>query len=142
MATRFNAIKYTNASPVTDFYSDFTSNMDIHPATGDVIRIKNEAAIIQSVRNLLLTGFYERPFQPLIGSRVRESLFEDISQLTSITIQTAIQDTIRNYEPRVDLLETIIEPDYEGNGYNVRLKFSIINSIEPVELDFFLNRIR
>lgn len=142
MAIKFNSSKYSQATLATDYYSDMYVNMDIHPATGDLLRVRNDAAIIQSVRNLLTTGYYERPFQPYVGSRLRESLFEDISPITSIKIKTAIEDTLQNYEPRVSLLETIIEPAYDDNGYNIRLKLSLINSIEPVEVDFFLNRIR
>jgi phage baseplate assembly protein W len=142
MSIKFNANKYSQASLASDYYSDIYTNLDIHPATGDAMRLRNDSAVIQSVRNLLLTGFYERPFQPLIGSRLRESLFEDVSVITSIKIKTAIEDTLKNYEPRVQLLETIVEPAYDENGYNIRLKFSLINSIQPVEIDFFLNRVR
>jgi phage baseplate assembly protein W len=142
MATRFKANKYSVAPASTDFYSDFKTNLDVHPATGDVIRVKNETAVIQSIHNLLMTNYYERPFQPLIGSRIRESLFEDVSPITSYAIQTAIENTIENYEPRIQLLEVIVEPNYDENGYNIRIKFSLINSINPIEIDLFLNRIR
>lgn len=142
MATKFNASKYASVSPVSDFYSDFHMNMDIHPGTGDVVRVRNEQAIIQSIRNLLMTDFYERPFAPNVGSSIRYALFENITPAMSVVIKTAIEDTLANYEPRVRVLETIVAPDDDHNGYNVRLKFSLINSTTPTEINFFLDRTR
>jgi phage baseplate assembly protein W len=142
MALKFNASKYTTAVKNTDFYSDFNNSMDIHPGSGDVVRVLNDAAVMQSVKNLLLTEFYERPFQPTIGCRLRQILFEDISPITSLRIQTAIEDTLGNHERRINLIDTIVEPDDENNGYNIRLRFSLINSTTPIEMNFFLDRIR
>lgn len=142
MATKFNAEQYSISATNTDLYSDFYSNLDIHPGTGDIARVKNDQAVIQSVRNLLLTDHYERPFAPLIGSTIRQMLFEDVSPYTAVSIRIAIEDTLNNYEPRVSLIETIVEPDADENGYNIRLKFSLINRVTPVEMGFFLNRTR
>ena len=137
MATKFNANKYAEVSTVSDFFSDFSSNMDVHPGTGDISRLKNDQAIVQSVRNLLLTDYNERPFAPMVGCRIRQMLFEDISPQTAVLIQTAIQNTIKNYEPRINLLETIVDPSYDENGYDIRLKFTLINSTAPVDIGFF-----
>lgn len=142
MATKFNASKYAEVSPVSDFYSDFHMNMDIHPGTGDVVRVRNEQAIVQSIRNLLMTDFYERPFAPSVGSDIKRALFENISPAMSVVIKTAIEDTLSNYEPRAQILETVVAPDDDNNGYNIRLKFSLINSTTPTEINFFLDRIR
>lgn len=142
MSTKFNANKYAEVSVVTDRFSDFGSNMDIHPGTGDISRLKNENAVIQSVRNLLLTDYYERPFAPMVGCRLRQMLFEDVSPQSTVLIQTSIQNTLKNYEPRINLLETIVEPNYDDNGYNIRLRFTLINSTTPVEIGFFLDRTR
>lgn len=142
MALSFDASKYTLAAKVNDFYSDFNNNLDIHPGTGDFLRLRNESAVIQSVKNLLLTDFYERPFQPRIGCRVRQMLFEHITPITSLRIQTAIEDTLKNFERRINLIDTTVEPDDENNGYNIRLRFSLINNSIPIELNFFLDRIR
>lgn len=142
MAIRFNPNKYSTASTTEDFYSDFRNNLDIHPATGDALRVRNEAAIVQSVQNLLMTNFYERPFQPMVGSRVQQNLFEPLSEMTAQKIKVAIKDTLTNYEPRVSILETIIQPNYEEDAYTIQLKLALINSINPITVDFFLNRIR
>ena len=142
MATKFDAEKYTTASKVKDFYSDIPTNLDIHPGTKDVLRVRNDQAVIQSVRNLIMTEYTERPFQPKIGCGIRRALFEPISPITSHMIQIAIQDTLGNYEPRVDLLDTVVEPDEMLNGYYVHLKFALLNRIEPIEIDLFLDRNR
>lgn len=142
MATKFNADRYTLSSTTTDLFSDFTNNMEIHPGTGDLSRVRNDQAIIQSVRNLLMTDYNERRFAPYVGSRIRQLMFELMSPQTAVLIKTAIENTVKNYEPRVNLLETVVDPDEDNNGYYVRLKFSLINSSVPVELGFFLDRTR
>lgn len=142
MATKFDAEKYTTASKVKDFYSDIPTNLDIHPGTKDVLRVRNDQAIIQSVRNLILTDMNERPFQPKVGSSIRQALFEPISPITSHAIRIAIEDVLNNYEPRVEMLDTVVEPDEMADGYYVHLKFALINKIEPVEIDLFLDRNR
>lgn len=142
MALKFNADKYTAASKNKDFYSDFTSSFSIHPGTNDLARVRNDQAIVQSLRNLLLTDRQERLFQPSIGAGLNRFLFEDISPITSSLIRITIEDTITNFEPRIRLVETIVEPDEVQDGYNIRLKFYIINNVEMTEINLFLDRIR
>lgn len=142
MALKFNADKYTVASRNTDFYSDFNSSFSIHPGTNDLARVRNDQSILQSVRNIILTDRGERMFQPLIGASLKQYLFEDISPMTAMMIRTAINDSLTNYEPRIRLIETIVEPDEIQNGYNIRLRFYLINSVEPTQIDLFLDRIR
>lgn len=141
MAT-FNADKYQIVSKTNDLFSDFNLNLDIHPNTRDVIRIRNEQAITAAIKNLLLTDMYERPFQPSIGSNVRYALFENPSAMTAIMIQTAIEDTIRNHEKRIQLVSVVVEPDIELQTYNIKLTYTLINSVTPVTMTMFLDRIR
>jgi phage baseplate assembly protein W len=138
----FNADKYQIVSKTNDIFSDFSSNLDIHPNTRDVIRIRNEQAITAAIKNLLLTDMYERPFQPSIGSNVRYALFENPSAMTAIMIQTAIEDTIRNHEKRIQLVSVVVEPDIELQTYNIKLTYTLINSVTPVTMTMFLDRIR
>lgn len=142
MALKFNVDKYTNASKNADFFSDFTSSFSIHPGTNDLARIRNDQAVVQSVRNLLLTDPGERFFRPLIGTNLKRFLFEDISPITALQIKMVIEDTLTNFETRIRLVETIVEPDDIQNGYNIRLKFYIINNTSPTEINLFLDRIR
>ena len=141
MAT-FNADKYSVVSKTNDLFSDFAMNLDIHPNTQDVVRIRNEQAITSSIKNLLLTDFYERPFQPTIGSMVRRELFELPSMLTAIAIQTAIEDTNKNHEPRVKVVGVDVTLSSDMSTYNISLTYMLINSTTPVSLTMFLDRIR
>lgn len=141
MAT-FNADKYSIVSKTTDLFSDFAMNLDIHPNTHDVVRIRNEQSITSSIKNLLLTDYYERPFQPTIGSSVRHQLFEIPSLLTAISLQTAIEDTLKNHEPRIQVNSVVVQPSDDMLTYNVTLNYTLINSTTPVSLTMFLDRIR
>lgn len=141
MAT-FNADKYSIASKTNDLYSDFGMNLDIHPNTHDVVRIRNEQSVTSSIKNLLLTDYYERPFQPTIGSSVRRYLFELPTPLTATAIQTAIEDTLRNHEPRIRVVSVNVTLSDDMTTYHIELTYMLLNSTTPVTLTMFLDRIR
>lgn len=123
-------------------FKDLDLNFTIHPIKKDInVHIK-EYAVINSVKNLLLTNFYERPFKPELGSNVRRLLFENVDSLTASQLERAITETIENYEPRVKIKNIIITPYSDVNKYNVELQFYIINVPTPVTIRFFLERIR
>jgi len=123
-------------------YTDLDLDFIRHPGTSDVTKKTGVEAIKRSVRNLVLTNFYERPFRSSIGSNAQKLLFENVNPLTAINLQNAIKETILNFEPRINLIgiEVIVAPDQ--NGYNVRLTFRINNRLEPVVSGLFLKRIR
>lgn len=123
-------------------FSDFNLSFTPHPFTGDIPLLKNEDAIKNSLKNLMLTGFYERPFYPDKGCGIYHALFELISPGTAMSIQEHIQTVIDNYEPRVNVIEVIVEPDYDNNGYDVTLRYEIINEVTVMEIEFFLERVR
>jgi hypothetical protein len=123
-------------------YKDLDLNFTAHPVTGDVTKNKDINAIIGSVRNLLYTNFYERPFQPQIGSNLRRLLFEPIDAFTTNAIADDIRNTIKNYEPRVSIEAIEVEPDYDRNSYLVSLTFFIQNDPEPINVSFYLQRVR
>ena len=123
-------------------FRDLDLNFGIHPVKKDVTVHLNEYAIINSVKNLVLTNFYERPFRPQVGSNVRRHLFENVDQLTGSQLERSITETIANFEPRVIVKNTTAIPSYDENGYKIILEFYIINSPNPVIIDFFLERIR
>jgi len=129
-------------SLITRKYSDFNLDFTAHPVTGDITKKLNENAIAQSIRNLLLTSHYERPFKPQLGSNVKKFLFEPIDNITTSLIQDSIFETLRNYEPRITIQEVVATPNYDEQRYDVNITFFVKNSIEPLTINFFLERVR
>jgi phage baseplate assembly protein W len=129
-------------SLITRKYSDFNLDFTAHPVTGDITKKLNENAIAQSIRNLLLTSHYERPFKPQLGSNVKKFLFEPIDNITTSLIQDSIFETLRNYEPRITIQEVVATPNYDEQRYDVNITFFVKNSVEPLTINFFLERVR
>jgi phage baseplate assembly protein W len=122
----------------TDLDLTFTPN----PVTGDINAIKDIEAIKRSVKNLILTNFQERPFQPEIGSGVRGLLFELADPITMHDIKQAIARTIKNFEPRVNLLDVAVSDDFDNNAYNVDITFQIIANELVGNATIILERLR
>jgi phage baseplate assembly protein W len=129
-----------NIKPViySDFFTDFSRSSD----TGQLNRKTNENAVKQAIRNLLLTDHYERPFQPEMGSNLRSLLFEPFTAATEIRAKTYIEEVFDNYEPRAELIRTVINADMDNNKLLVSIYFRIINTTEPVALNITLERTR
>lgn len=123
-------------------YRDLDLNFNIHPVKKDINIHKNEYAVINSVKNLILTNYYERLFQPEIGSSIRRLLFEPIDSVIAAQIERAVEETINNFEPRVSISNIVASPDYQNDQYNIYMEFYIINGTSPVSITFFLQRIR
>ena len=124
-------------------FKDLSASFQTNPLSNDLIALKNESAIARSVRNLILTGQGERPFQPVLGTGVSRLLFENMDKLTASAIRSEIRTTIENYEPRVEINEIIVEPDPEGNAMDVTLQYFIIGiDVPEQELTFALEPTR
>ena len=123
-------------------YSDIFTDFSIHPTTGQLNKKTNENAVKQSVRNLLLTDKYERPFHPEIGSNLRALLFENMTPSISLEVEEYISDVINNYEPRAALLATNLSFMNDHNAVNVEVKFSVINTDDVSTISFVLARNR
>lgn len=128
-------------------WSDLDLDFIKHPTTKDVVKKTGLDAIRRSVRNLVLTNFYERKFRHYIGSNAQRLLFENINPLTTIFIKDAIIEVITNFEPRVALFEdenkgVEVEVDPDGNGYRVHISFIEVNTNQPAEISLLLERIR
>lgn len=131
-------------------YSDLDLDFIAHPTTGDVVKKTGVDAIKRSVRNLILTNFYDRPFRSYIGSNAQKILFDNINIFTATFLRDAIAEVIRNFEPRVKIpensdnldngIEVNMNPDL--NGYDVRITFIIVNRGEPATINLFLERLR
>ena len=123
-------------------FRDLDLNFTIHPVKKDINAHKNEYAIINSIKNLILTNHYERPFQPEIGSNIRRLLFEQVDSITSAQIEREINEVIGNFEPRAQVTRVEVIPSPNENLYKVLLEFFIINNTSPITINFFLERIR
>ncbi len=123
-------------------YKDLDLNFLIHPVRKDINKHKDEMAVINSIKNLMMTNHYERPFQPDLGSNVRRLLFENLDKITAISMEREIRQVVENYEPRAQLKTLDILPDVDNNGFSVRMEFYIMNMTDPVTINFFLERVR
>jgi phage baseplate assembly protein W len=126
----------------TRIYSDLDLNFTKHPITKDVARKTKENAIIASVKNILYTNYNERPFNPTFGSNIKSILFEPIDLITAIDLDTEIRLALNNYEPRIRIDALQCNPDYDNNGYQVYLRFFLLNSLKPITISVFLERLR
>ena len=123
-------------------YRDLDLDFFANPTTKDVNKKTGVDAIKRSVRNLVLTNFYEKPFRPHIGSDVRGLLFENISMLTSVYLKDAITSLLENFESRILLKSVDVKEDIDNNGYNVTITYIIRNREMQVVSTLFLERIR
>ena len=123
-------------------YKDLDISFNLNPLTGDLGTKTDAAAINQSLKNLLNTNYYERPFNPTIGSNIKALLFELADPITINELRHAITQTITNYEPRVTIQDLIIEDNSERNAYNIRLVYRINTFREPFTLTYTLKRLR
>lgn len=123
-------------------FKDLDLNFNIHPVKKDINTHNNEYAVINSVKNLVLTNHYERPFQPEIGSNIRKLLFENVDSITAARIEREIEETIENFEPRARISKITVLASPDENGFKVEMEFFIINNADPITINFFLQRIR
>ena len=124
-------------------FKDLSMSFQVNPINSDLIATKNETAIARSVRNLVITRPGERFFNPNLGSKVYETLFDNMDEISASIIQDEIRDTIDNYEPRVELIEVIVDPDYDNNAFDVVIKYNIIGiDALPQQLNFALQSTR
>ena len=109
----------------------------------DISKITDVEAVKRSVRNLVLLNYYEKPFNPEIGSDVRDLLFENMSPLTSVVLARAIEDVIENFEPRARLINVRALPNLDRNEYEVTIEFFVVNTpTELVDMTVFLEVLR
>ncbi|QIG70787.1 putative outer wedge baseplate protein and lysozyme protein [Rhizobium phage RHph_I1_18] len=123
-------------------YSDIPINLSLHPVTGDLARVTNVAAIIQSVKNIVLTDKYERPYAAERGSGVYSTLFDNAVSDTEELISIRIKKAIENDEKRATKVKVVVVGDFDRNSYNCTITFTPINTLDPVNLNVILNRVR
>jgi|TARA_R100000315_G_C5219792_1_gene131925 phage baseplate assembly protein W len=123
-------------------FSDIDLNFEMNPLTKDVNILKNEDAVKRSVRNIVLTNFGEKKFQPFFGGNVSAQLFENFSPFTSVQLKKAIERSLFENEPRIDRLVVEVIANNDKNSVDVIIRFTLKNSQEPVLVTFTLERIR
>ena len=128
---------------VSQGFKDISMTFQSNPLNSDLIAIKNENAIARSLRNIVFTLPGEKFFNQSFGSRITESLFENIDDITATVIVDEIRESIIRYEPRVELDSVRAYPDYENNSFDVIIVYSVIGSQVPrQELQFVLQSSR
>jgi len=137
-ASNTNKSKKSVRSFYKDLYLDFTRNV----VTNDVVKIEDVNAVKRSVKNLIQTNHYERPFHPELGCGIRELLFENFTPLTGIFIRRKVEEVITNYEPRARLSQVSVNEQPDRNGIEVTVYFYVMNIPEPVSVTTLLQRIR
>ena len=111
--------------------------------TNDITKITDIEAVKRSVRNLILTNFYEKPFHPEIGSGIRDMLFENMTPITAVVLARKVEDVIENFEPRARLISVRSLPNFIRNEYEVTIEFFVVNApTELVDMTVFLEVLR
>ena len=124
-------------------FSDVNVTFTPHPVTGKLPVIKNADAVKRAVRNLILTNFGERQYEPLYGGNVRALLFENTDDpLLESLIQTRIEAAIENFEPRAKVDRVIVDVKPDSNALVIRIRFMIVNQRFPVDLEVAIERVR
>ena len=128
---------------VSKSFKDISATFQINPLNRDLIQLKNTNAIARSIRNLIMTVPGERPFNPVLGSQVTNLLFETLDKLTASTIKSEIENTILNFEPRVNLNQVIVKAQPDNNQFDVEIQYYIVGIDVPLqELTFALEPTR
>jgi len=134
---------YQGENRAAQLYSDIDLFFGPKTGTGDVNKVTNFTSVKRSVRNLILTNFYEKPFHPEIGSGVRDILFEPMTPITAYVLTMKIEDVIENFEPRARLVGVRAQPNLDNNAYNVTIEFYVVNApTELVNMEVLLERLR
>jgi phage baseplate assembly protein W len=118
---------------VSKSFKDLSMSFQVNPLNYDLIALKNETAIARSVQNLVLTYPGERFFNQNLGSGISRALFENIDDISAATIQSEIENTITQYEPRVSLISVDVSPNYDNNEFNVTVRYYIIGIDVPAQ---------
>ena len=138
----YDSSQSTSKKRVNRIYSDLDLDFTRNPVTSDVVKLTDVEAVKRSVKNLIQTNHYERPFHPEIGSNLRGMLFENITPQMTHALSKQIDLLIKNFEPRARLVQINVQPFIERNGYRAQISFFVVNTPERVEMESFLERLR
>jgi phage baseplate assembly protein W len=122
-------------------YADFDTNLNFHPIRKDVALLTNEDAVKRSIRNIVLTNYYERN-DPTVGANIGYQLFELASRKSQIIIENSLTTAIKNHEPRANLISVNVAMDPDEHSISATITFSVISNAQPVSLTVILERVR
>tara|TARA_B100000575_G_scaffold16562_1_gene11622 strand:+ start:1439 stop:1864 length:426 start_codon:yes stop_codon:yes gene_type:complete len=138
----YDASSINKSKKATRTYLDLDLDFARHPVTNDIVKIEDVNAVKRSVRNLVNTQFYERPFHPELGCGVRDLLFEQYTPMTGIFIRRKIEEVLNNYEPRARISSIQVNEQEDRNAIDVVINFYVLNLPNPVSVTTTLQRIR
>ena len=128
---------------VSQGFKDLSMSFQSNPLNRDLIGLKNESAIARSIRNIVFTVPGEKFFNEDFGSEVSQLLFENVDNISALTVRDQIRQSITNFEPRVDLRTVDVSADFDNNSFDVVIIYDIIGAdIPPQELQFVLQQTR
>lgn len=133
---------FTPNTRKTTLYTDFRKDLKASPVSKDLALLKNEDAVKDAIKNLLLTDQGERLMQPYLGGGIRQLLFENVTPATISIIKKRVEKTIKAYEPRAELIDVVVTSNIDDNRLGVTVRFYVINAEQPITLDVILERIR
>ena len=140
--SRYDATQTNESTRSSKIYKDLNLSFQQNTATKDIQKITDVEAVKRSVRNLINTNHYEKPFHPEIGSNLRAMLFELMTPQMNHVITKQIENLINNYEPRCNLVQVHTQPRLDRNGYSVQISFRVQNHPDEVIVESFLERLR
>ena len=140
--SRYDATQTNESTRSSRIFKDLNLDFQQNTATKDIQKITDIEAVKRSVKNLINTNHYEKPFHPEIGSNLRAMLFELMTPQMNHVITKQIENLINNYEPRCRLVQVHTQPMFERNGYAVQISFYVQNYQNPVVVESFLERLR
>ena len=140
--SRYDATQTNESTRSSKIFKDLNLDFQQNTATKDIQKITDAESVKRSVRNLINTNHYKKPFHPEIGSNLRAMLFELMTPQMNHVITKQIENLINNYEPRCRLVQVHTQPEFERNGYNVQISFYVQNYPDPVVVESFLERLR
>jgi phage baseplate assembly protein W len=138
----YDASINNNSKRATVTYSDLDLDFGRNTVTNDVNKLTNVEAVKRSVRNLVNTSHFDRPFHPELGGDVRSLLFEPMTPLTALNLQRKVQEVLVNFEPRINLVQVSAHPNIDSNSYDLSIYFYVIGTSELVQVQTFLERLR
>ena len=127
---------------VNRIYSDLDLDFTRNPVTSDIVKLNDVDSVKRSVKNLIQTNHYERPFHPEIGSDVRALLFENMTPLTALNLERKVIEVLVNFEPRAKIVDVIAQPQEDANRYHIQISFYVIGISTPIVVETYLQRLR
>ena len=138
----YDSISSVSKVRVNRIYSDLDLDFTRNPVTSDIVKLQDVDAVKRSVKNLIQTNHYERPFHPEIGSDIRGLLFENMTPLTALNLERKVIEVLTNFEPRAKIVNVIAQPQEDANRYHIQISFYVIGISTPIVVETYLQRLR